>query len=386
MKQLGLLFLFSLISSCMAASVDGSESKYSYWDGDKQITISKEKITKSDPYSGNTVCIPLPSDTVYAVYGEGECWALERTTTENPPESQTLPQKTNVSNSAVLPFQRILHSKDFVTWQEFGRLEGNDDVFAAILVPLKNGKLFLSSSFGWHYFGGAYSPFYIVANTTNCHLICVENVNLDLGLPFSPKNAVITAGRDFEKLDLNRKYLICNNLRFEYPKTVFRFDNCFVLSSLQLGVFWKFNLDGHLEKRMQIFQSMDEDAFKTPFRFERAVLSCQVTPEHSLVVVSRTKEAVWFKQQFYPTVLLPGNSLTKIGSTEYNEQKGNELFPDIEYHLIDLDEGEVIPLATPLNAPSTIQDIPRDDKPWFEFQGTGVPVFVVRPSARKRTD
>lgn len=383
LKWMGLLTALGGGSLPLAAASGEGEAVVRVWDHQYEITISGEAITRLDVPSGTKRTLALPPGTVFAVYGEGGCWALERTTEGLPSEGKDPEGGTEDPRSAALPFQRIFHCGDFTRWEEFGRLEGADDVHAAILVPLKDGRLFLSSGFGWHYFQGTYAPFYLVAKASDARLVCAENINLDLGLPFAPKPGVLNPGRDFSKLDLNRKYLICTNLRFEYPRTVFPMEHCFVLASLQMGVFWKFDLDGHLERRIQLYPSMADEDFKAPFRFERAVVHCQATPDQGLIVASRTQEAVRFKQELYPTVPLPGRPQVSAGDAGRNETRGNDLFPDIEYYSIDLDEGKAIALATPLNAPSNLHDLPRDGRPWFEFQGNGVPVFVVRPRTQR---
>lgn len=375
MKTIGAIICIFFISISLAAQeADDPVHQLVFWADNCQIQATREKIIKIDELSSKITELKTPVNTVWATFGQGECWALER-----PPSMDEATEAPTASNA--VPFQIVWHSTDFKTWEEFGRLSGPNDVGAKVFIPLNNGGIFLIKNFGWHFKDQKYSPFFIAKATSGPCLSIKEDVELDLGPIYSKKAGASDDLSNFDNLVYNRKYQICKNMMFELPDSLMQFDHGFVLVSKQMGVFWQFDLDGHLKRRMQIFKLINNDDFSNIFKFERAILNCQMTPGHTLLVAARTKEAVWFKQQFFPTTPL-GNGGNQIPSeiVSANIERGNDLFHDIEWYELDLEAGKVLSVTPPLDAPLTTLNLPSEAGSWFDFGRDGLPHYLKAPA------
>ena len=345
------LWVFSLCSICAADSGI-------IWGNNYRIKASSQNIIFHDFITKQDMDLITPEDTIWATYGVGQAWALEAT--KVPSESVSGTEKNHNK------FQRIWHSTDFIHWTEYGRLNDLDLLGTAIIIPLDNDRLFLSKKLGFYYFGDAYYSF-IIVKKTGSELTPESGMNLDFGSPFSIKSGVKSDFDKFSNLAYNRKFSIVKNIQFELPKTLFQFDDKFVLGSLQLGIFWVFDLKGDIVKRCQIYKEMDEDDYPNVFQFDRAVIGCAVSPNNSLLLAAKVKEAVWFTQSEFQTQLMtPSHELVPAEIRDRNIERGVSAWPDIQWFEIDVDEGKTTLLSDPIGAPIDRRKL-HGDSIDFEF-------------------
>lgn len=268
--------------------------------------------------------------------------------------------------------QRIWFSSDFKRWKEFGRLVGSNNAGARVVVPLAGGTLFVAKGLGLHRSGSGYSPMYIVKREDSGELRACGNVELDFGPMYSGRPGAPEDWGRFENLVYNRRFQVLKNLLFELPSTLFPFEGGFLLGSAQLGVFWQFDAQGRLKRRMQVFARMEPEDFTRIFEFERAVVHAQMGPDASMLIGARAKEAVWFNQRFFPSGPAVGVGTPRTAEgLALNEERSRELNPDIAWYRLDPEEGEITPVVPPFGTPVTVKDVPRDCRFWFGFEWDG---------------
>ncbi len=189
---------------------------------------------------------------------------------------------------------------------------------------------------------------------------------------YSKKAWTTKDGTDFDNLICNPRYQICKNMLFELPSTLFQFDDGFLFLSKQMGVAWCFDRTGRLKSRLQLFGLMVDDDFARIFTFERAIVNCQLTPDQTILVAARTKEAVWFNQHFFPSMptSVEGDPVPPEVRA-LNEGRGNDLNPNLEWFELDPGKRRIRGIAPPFGAPTTIRELPETSAPWFTFAWDG---------------
>jgi|GEM_PF-7068622 len=380
MRILFFIFILNLATSVLdAQAIQGQSNLQVLWFPDFRVQLETDRIIKVDRASGAATALKTPPNTIWATYQEGRYWALEAASV---PPKIAGNEGTTIANGQEDHSQRIWTSTDFEKWEESGRLTGTNATGATAMVPLSNGSFFFIKRLGLHFIPNSYSPLYIARQTPNGILKDTENVELDFGPMYAHKPGMPDDWADFQNLIYNRNFQVIKNVAFELPETLFQHEDGFVLYSKQLGIFWFFDKNGHLNSRQQLYKLMRNDDFSKIFSFERAIVYSQATPSQTLLIASRTKESVWFNQHFFPTgPVTPEGEIITPGLRALNQRRGDDLNPNLEWYELDPRKGKLIPISPPFEAPTTIREVPAHCEIWFEFDWDGSIRYLGKPDS-----
>lgn len=372
-KLIGLIFinLFLSINYLKSENQTTAEintiNKYfgrTIWSNGKKIIIRNNEITIFLPAQSVPVHLQAPRGSVWVTFSQESAWAL---TNEN--------RKENLQKSDEPVIQRVWRSEDLTTWKAYGDLDTKSGPIRAI-IPIDGDRFFIVPRSSFVFFNGAYSPFFLAGLNETGQLTFKEAVHLDLGEPFTllpGHQAPVTS--DFTKYQANPKYLIYKNLIFESQSPIYQINSGFFIGSMHMGIFWYFDDKGKLKKRYQLFDQMKDEDFANIWKFDRAILGCQVSPDHRLFIASRNKEAVFLGQTFYPSVFDQDKKIVEAELIKIREEKNRNSFPDIEWWEIDPSEASPKRISPPPFAPVDIRTIPTGKSVVFSFRPDGVMVF-----------
>ena len=322
------------------------------WSDSKKIIVQDHGYEVTEYGPSRTTQNIFPPETIWFAYKEGAAWALG-------PRGLKTSNKETFTGALLksVRYQQIWRRVDGENWEKFGEL--NDELAnASAILPLGGNDFVIFPSLIGFKVEKQYSPMVVVRKGNSNELHFQRRISLDFGDPMIPlKSQKIVPGC----LVRNPKFLIFMNLMTEPSLALFQAEKGFYLGSMHMGIFWYFDEKAQLKMRYQLYAEMNDDDFSDIWKFERAVLGCQVNSDGSLVVAFRKKEAAFFAQQFYPSVLDEFKNSVEPGLAKMNRERANSLFPEVTWWVLDPNVPKPTSLFAPPGLPTTMNEIQGRD-------------------------
>lgn len=333
------------------------------WTPEGAFQFGRSELQRLNPTPGFPSSLRAPSaETIWMTVGQGSAWALGPFLPSSPEGSQ--PQKG----------QMVWRSLDFKTWEAFGDIPPSLGPIRG-LIPLDEGRLFVFSGLGFLQIDKIPFPFAILEQVEG-NLRTREGVTLDFGDPMERPTLQPIGSRN-PALVNNRKFLVLKNLLFESPRPILQLGDRFMVVSRHMGTFWVFDSKGRLKKRVQLFETENDNVFANIWKYERAILGCQTTPEGKLLVASRSKEAFFFGKDWFPIFKEGTKELLHPELGARNERTSQTTFPDIYWWEVDPIECRATRISAPPNAPQNLESVNPGSTIGITFRADGMPLFKV---------
>lgn len=359
-------FVFSGVPS-LGQSLPSPAVGRVYWLEGRKIRILPDKIEINGPLPAQHYSMNPPAHSVWMTFGQGSVWALTKETTSF--------EKKIDSEINPIVIQYLWRSTDFCSWEKYGVL-APPLVEAGAFLPLEEGLILFFTRAGFQFSSGHWAPMYIAASNDQGTLVLKKLVQLDIGEPLHLRpGARAPEGPELNAYTSNKNFLIYKNIQFEFPIPIYQLDSGYFIVSKHMGVFWYFDMKGNLKKRYQLFELMKDDDFSNIWKFERAIIGCNSAPDQRLLVASRTKEAVFLAQGFYPSIVDEDKNLVDRHLAKYREQQNRNTFPDIIWWELDPESASSKRIDPPPGAPIDIRNLPIGRDLSFSFRGDGQILF-----------
>lgn len=145
-----------------------------------------------------------------------------------------------------------------------------------------------------------------------------------------------------------------------------------ILPAMRAGWFFVFSAkDGKLERKIQLYSSVDEDRLKDP-SLGWVVVGYQPTPEGRLLVAARQEAGIASFRPVHASPDLSDDAFQKLLPSIHRLMDENLAnYPVVMWYTLDPDTGAVHPEAPPRRAPDFIRTVEELERYSFRFQADG---------------
>lgn len=330
------------------------------WQTGQKIVLGRNHVAIEGQGSLPAGSWPTPGTTIWTAFREGRFWALQLPHQGIPP-GETEERLT----------QSIWTLEPGGEWQRWGTLKP-PYAFAVALEPLEHDQILLfphfMSTHGYFKVDKAtLAPMALLEKTASDELRLRTRVLLDIG---DPERRMPDG-----TLQRGKNYLVFANMMCQTTCPIFQVGDGFFLMSRHLGVLWYFNGHGELKRRFQLIDEMRDDAFADLWHYQQAVLGAQVHPDGTLRLVARSKEAVFFSQDIYPSYVGPDGHGLPQEIKDYNEAKSQKLHPELVWWEVDPRDAKPHTISAPPNASIWAYQVSFKQDLLFDFTPAGDIVF-----------
>ena len=274
-----------------------------------------------------------------------------------------------------LTVTRVLRSDAAGHWTDLGTLR-QPYYFSARILPLTDGRFL--ARFGSprrRDMGGApsggYHPLGLLrrASTSDLTLHLDAWQDLDLDKPYwkSPGAAALAG-----------PFHLNENLAYPGLGLAFatgdltRVGDHLVLPAMRAGWFFVFSAkDGRMERKIQLYPSVDEERLKDP-SLGWVVVGYQPTPDGRLLVAARQEAGIASFRPVHASPDLSDEAFQKLLPAIHHLMDENlASYPVVMWYTLDLDGGTVHPEAPPRHSPDFIRTVEELERYSFRFQADG---------------
>jgi hypothetical protein len=320
------------------------------WDGPRVVIALQDEVQVHAPDPRDSRKLGAPDGASGLVYSQGAAWCLVRERHRSGPSTPGV----------------LMRSSNLKTWARHASMADKSAHIMKVL-PLEAGRFFLVATEASPFkLGKQASPFAIGTLNQVSEIEVRELVNLDL------KGPLVVPTRD--RAGEPGPYSLKKGLEYLYgpihsASSPFVYtDRGFLLASLQTGTFWSFDWKGRFLRRIRLFDEMTDERMAKRSDIEHAVLGVQPQEDGTLVVASRSKDAVFEAPRRFPL----DDSLEGFKSEQIRAENAKaaearlKAYPGIHWWLVDVEEGKVTPTDAPLHLPASLED--AEDLSAFAFR------------------
>lgn len=290
--------------------------------------------------------IPVPEGTLWRDYFQGEFF-ITRFDQET---QKRILLDGGKSRDSVLTL--LLEKRAGNQWTRVAAFQSKaKGVFS--LVPLKNGNFlaYTDRANGTFKVDGGYSPIGILEADKHGMLHPARSLDPGFSLPVwsGPIDEWGHAGSNFKEVS------------FGYSSTLLRVPGHIILAAERIGYFWVFSdEDGRLERRVILFDCVDEERLKHPGETPHVGLGVHPRPNGHLLIASRSRSAVEQAGRAFRSIIPeserddPKKVLQWWEKTKPLRDLNLKEFPDVSWWDLDPETGAVTPETPPQKFPDKI--------------------------------
>ena len=340
-----------------------------------EIDLERQEIRKFDQTKDRWIKTPLPKGTWWATFCQGQYWALTKPAVL-PLDPASEGKSSQEAESR--PQQDLWRCDWGKPWERVATFKPDHGVANALAAfPLENDRFLLASKFHFSFVDGTYPLAIAKLNSVSGYLELERPEDLGLGGPYT-KNLSATGKKITENESISRRNpnsIIYRNLTTESTPTMISIGDRPIIFSMYLGVIWIFDSHGNLRKKCVLYPEVKDEDYKNLFHFERAILGWQLTPEHKILLATRSIDAVLLARKSHPILYTDGSTYPLYALKAHNDWAAKD-FPDIQWWEFDPETGDFHRTSVPPNFPNRLDQLANpDSQVLFTFTPEGIPVL-----------
>lgn len=372
------VFRVACLLSASAGLISQTGTPVQSWESPAplEISLERQEIRTYDRAAKKWTGFPLPHGSCWATFSQGYLWAL---TGPEPLTTGTALEASVDLDPNTRYQEKLWRCRLGEPWELFARTDPELGSNALAAYPLENDRFILFSKYFFGFKDGSYPAAFSKLDPVSGILKIERPEDLGLGGPYiqNMKTMVVSGTQKIEPAlsKRNLKFLIYRNLTTENPPTMVSIDDQAIIFSMQLGVFWTFDTHGSLRRKSVLYPDIKETDYKDLFQFEKVILGWQLTPEHKILMATRSIDAVLFARKSHPVLYTDGATYPEHAMRVHDDWAAKD-FPDIQWWEFDPETGNFHRLPAPNGFPVRLQQLVNPYSPvMFSFTPEGVPVF-----------